>query len=410
MKFLKFTVVIILLSLFIVTGCKKDDGDDDVVPKYLVDFELYTPSVSYTADNLRFLLGQFGLSSFANQIKYEITINKIRYKTLFNGDTIIASGIVATPVAVEKKQSFPILSYQHGTLFQKSEGPSVNPTNEIMTYMASTGMVVVIADYIGFGASSAEFHPYMHNEYTVNAVLDMIRASKEFLKSENPCNINDQLFMLGYSQGGSATVGALSAIENNVNNSDITVTAASAGGGAYDLTGLRDWIMNQQRYEQPAFMAYILESYSRYSNLGSNFDFSLVFSNELPVEVKGLVDGFVAQTAVNSSFKTTYNDELFNDNFENDSIFANDPVYASMRQAFNMNKISAWPLTAKLRLYHGNDDIWVPVDQSSQLFQEFKNQGSSARVSLNLLPSMDHSEAAIPTVTESINWFLSIGE
>jgi hypothetical protein len=73
---------------------------------------------------------------------------------------------------------FPILSYQHGTIFRKNEAPSVNTNNEFMLYLASTGMVVVIADYVGYGSSSTHFHPYMHKEYTVNAVLDMNQGNQ----------------------------------------------------------------------------------------------------------------------------------------------------------------------------------------------------------------------------------------
>lgn len=410
MKILKFAGVILFLSLFIISGCKKDDGEDDIVPKYLVDFELYENAPGLSADNLKLLLTQFEMNELAEQVKYDISIHTIKYKTFFEGDTIIASGIVVNPIAIDNKETFPVVSYQHGTTFKKSECPSENPTNEPMTYLASTGMVVLIADYIGFGASSAEYHPYLHNEYTVNAVLDMIRASKEFLKTEKPCEINEQLFLMGYSQGGSATVGALSAIENNNANSDISVTAATAGGGAYDLNGLREWIMKQQRYEKPSFIAYILESYSRYTDMGANFDFSLVFSDKLPIAVAGLVDGITPESAVNQSFGTVFREELFNDNFENDSLFAIDSEYASIRQAFNDNKIVAWPISTKLRIYHGNDDVWVPADQSLQLIKDFQALGVSSKVSLYLLPGMDHTGAAFSTMAESVNWFLNSGK
>src|SRR5690606_4091336 len=113
---------------------------------------------------------------------YDIQIYKVVYKTLFEGDSVLASGVIAIPVPLTKKETFPLLSYQHGTIVKKNEAPSVNTNAEFMTYVASAGMVVAIPDYIGFGASSSAFHPFMHKEYTVNAVLDMIRAAKELIK------------------------------------------------------------------------------------------------------------------------------------------------------------------------------------------------------------------------------------
>lgn len=402
MKVFRIYWIAVLALLFVFVGCNKGTDDEkEIIPKYLVDQD---EQASITSSSISALLNVYGASDLASKAKYDIKVYKIVYKTLFKGDSILVSGLVATPVPTNKNDKFPMMSYQHGTLFKKAEAPSENPSSELMTYVASTGMVVAIADYIGFGTSDNEFHPYMINQYTVNAVLDMIRAAKEFVQIEEPCNITDKLFLFGYSQGGSATVGALSAIENDNANSDLSVTAASAGGGAYDLNEFRKWIMKQPVYEKPSFVTYILDSYSQYTDM--DVDDSLIFSKQFAQSIPGLIDGVKSEAEINSSFGTFYIDELFYDDFENDSIYENDEVYATLRQAFDENKISAWSLNTPLALYFGTDDKWVPGEQSIRLYQAFGQQGAGAKIIYKPLAGMDHSSAFVPALLGTIDWFL----
>jgi pimeloyl-ACP methyl ester carboxylesterase len=417
MKMLKYFSVVLVMSLLVFSGCKEDDEEEEIVLKYLVDYQEYTPSTTYSVDNIKTGLTLLGYSELAAKVKYDILLYTISYKTLFEGDSIIVSGVVAVP---DGSADFPIMSFQHGTLALKSDAPSLNLDIDVASlvsgtdsdesslqpfFLASTGMVVLIPDYIGFGSSSAYFHPFMHNQYTVYAVLDMIRASKEFIATEKPCNINDDLFLYGYSQGGSATVGALSAIENDNANSDISVTAASAGGGAYDLMGLQEWIMQQTRYEQPYYIAYLLESYSEYENI--DIDYSLVFSEDFADMIPGIIDGVTDGDAINDMFGTTHVGELFNDSFEDYDIFSVDDSYASIREAFDDNEIAAWSIETPLYLYYGSDDVWIPGDQTLELYQNFQSLSVGSTVGLKPLAGYDHVSSVYPSIVGSIEWFLS---
>lgn len=402
MRKMYFPWVFILVSLFLIVGCG-EDNDDEIIPKYLVDSELFTPALPNTAENIKSFLAPFGMTELTAKVKYDIQIHRITYKTLFEGDSILVSGVVASPMANDKKETFPVMSYQHGTLFRKADAPSVNTANEFMCWLASTGLVVIIPDYIGFGASSFNFHPYMHKQYTINAVLDMIRASKEFIKIEKPCEINDKLFLLGYSQGGGATVAALSAIENLPANSDLKVTASAAGGGAYDMKGFREWIMNQQRYDKPSYLAYLLESYLKYTDL--DIDYNLVFKDKYAQLIPGLIDGIKSDDAINSAFDSYAVSGLFHNDFQNNATFATNPVYASMRKAFDDNKVTGWAIQSSLSLYYGTTDVWVPGDQTMVLFQQFQDKGVGAKVRMRPLVGMNHITAFPTTIQESLDWF-----
>ena len=131
MKVFKIYWVAVFILLFIVAGCDKgDDNGEEIVPKYLVDSEL-TDEDPMTSSSISSLLNFYGLSELAAKAKYDVNVYKIIYKTLFEGDSILVSGLVATPVPAGKSDKFPMLSYQHGTLFEKADAPSEGGTEKL---------------------------------------------------------------------------------------------------------------------------------------------------------------------------------------------------------------------------------------------------------------------------------------
>jgi hypothetical protein len=407
MKAICFLKLILLLSLFIFSGCKKND-DIEVVPVFLIDFSEYSlTSNQYSASNIKSYFEGSGLTDVAALAKYDIKVFKVNYKTSFKGDSITASGLLAVPIPKEKSDAFPLLSYQHSTITSNAQSPTVNPQAEstsIVLYMASTGFIVMIPDYIGYGSSSGYFHPFMIRQYSDNAVLDFIRASKEFIATEKPCKTNNKLFLSGYSEGGSASMSALNAIENDPRNSDIVVTATACGAGIYNLSTFRSWMVGRPKYDQPYIIAYLLESFKRYSN--QVIDDSLVFSNEYATLVPEMFDGVRSGDQINEIFNTLSVGELFNDNFEHpDTIFNNDKNYTGLRAAFSENSISAWSLKSDVTLFYGKSDMWVPGEQSLKIYSEFRTQGATSRIKIDAIDGQNHNGALIPTLARSISWF-----
>ncbi|MBN1767813.1 MAG: prolyl oligopeptidase family serine peptidase [Prolixibacteraceae bacterium] len=412
MKALKFTWAIIALSLLFFVSCSEDPDDPEVKiePRYLVETE--TISTIYTASLKQLLQTTGDANGIADQLNYDVELYSVVYKTYFEGDTIEASGVFACPVSSGK--SFPMISYQHGTIFTKAEAPTVylesqgymtNQSNEALAaiVMASAGNIVVMADYIGFGESEEFFHPYMNVEYTNNAVLDMIRASKEFISVDAPCASNNKLFLLGYSQGGSATTGSLKAIETEAANSDIDVTAAVAGSGAYNLSEFRKYVMKpNSEYQKPSFILYIFESLKEYSP--ADIDYSLIFSEEYVEMVPGMIDGYTYSYVIDNELGT-YMGRIFNDNFEDDETFNTSDDYAPLRVAFEANSVEGWDIETPLKLFYSNGDIWVPASQSSLFYASFPSTKQGSTVKLNPLTGLDHVGAFYPTILGALEWF-----
>lgn len=138
-----------------------------------------------------------------------VTLYRIAYESVipeWNNQKVMAYGLVAIPEGATN--GTPIVSYQHGTAFEKDNAPS-NPDGSIETRLAllqfaSQGYIVVAADYFGNGSLSTVPNAYFLKRSTEQAMFDMHTASLEFLKKKSIQP--GKLFLLGWSQGGYNTM------------------------------------------------------------------------------------------------------------------------------------------------------------------------------------------------------------
>ncbi|NJO68694.1 MAG: prolyl oligopeptidase family serine peptidase, partial [Bacteroidetes bacterium] len=220
MKFIKFNtskfqltrlVILFLIAAALIQSCKEDE-----TPKPVRDV-----LVSYEkVGNITYDKIQVGFSILLNsypEVKdipylntYNVDIYKVKYKTTFKGETINASGMAYVP---KSNAAFPVISFQNGTNTVNANAPSMNYTDSqfaLLQYLSGLGYIVVAPDYIGFGESANILHPYYHRESNDAAVIDLIRATEEIINEKAvSCTSNGKLMLIGYSQGGWATLSAL---------------------------------------------------------------------------------------------------------------------------------------------------------------------------------------------------------
>ena len=155
----------------------------------------------------------------------------------------------------------PLISYQHGTISNNSNVPSNMGGEFIIGLIAAAhGYVVSMPDYLGMGDGPG-FHPYSHAATEASAVLDLIRAGKTFCNNSGT-PLNDQLFLMGYSQGGHATMAAIREIELYY-PTEFNVVATVPMAGPYDLSGVqRELLESDSVYSQPGYLPYIMLGYN----------------------------------------------------------------------------------------------------------------------------------------------------
>jgi hypothetical protein len=392
-------------SMFL-NSCQKEEDPTSQPTNYLVGYEKIN---DYSASFIKILLGTMenvypGIDTLITDVKYGIDLYKVTYHTKFHGSMILASGLICVP---SSDNDFPILSFQNGTNTFKMNAPTINPADPLYTLMemmASHGYVVTIADYVGFGASSSILHPYYDKTSSNDAVINLIKAAHELLnQSDVKAGSNGKHFLMGYSQGGWATLCALN--EANIHNNDsIQVVATSCGAGAYDIPAMSDYVLQQQLFPGPIYLPYYI--YSRIDNGDLSESLSVFFKEPYASRIPGLFDGTNTNSEINEQLNDTISLLLTDDMLNNLDTGSN---FEDLRNAMLSSSIEAWNTTSLLRFYHGTNDLNVPPFQSDMIYNKFRNIGlSDSQLSLIPIPGATHETGLIPWGVNTIMWFDSL--
>jgi pimeloyl-ACP methyl ester carboxylesterase len=223
--------------------------------------------------------------------KYHVSAYKITYYTESASEgTIQVSGLLVMPWKLcGGPVNVPILSLQHPTQVERKYSPSnikiLDPelTVPVALAIASTGYIVVAADYPGMGIDYG-VHPYCQESIALS-VIDMIRAGRDAKKlAWMNTTWNNQLFLMGYSEGGYVTM--VTARELQENHADeFTVTAVAPLDGPYSLSGtMRDVMLDADAsYSAPYFLPYTLKGYGAiYGYQTTDFDFQTAVKTSVP--------------------------------------------------------------------------------------------------------------------------------
>ena len=401
----RLLTIIFLLSIFSSCDLFNNDNDTNPTDQYLASYEKVTSYLpAFIESILEPLANKYPeLDPIVAKIEHGVIVYKISYMTSFNGEDVIASGLVCVPTSLGE---FPVLSYQNGTNTQHSKAPSVNPDNELfllLEFMASTGFIITIPDYLGFGASDNMFHPYLDKESTVQSVLDMQRAVKELDTNYLDVEMNNDYYIAGYSQGGWATMQLQKAIEEDYSEV-FNLRASACSAGPYDLNYINEYVLDLEDYPMPYFLGYIFNSY--YNLEGITTPINEIFKAPFDAKILTLYDGTRAGEEINNELDTKIS-RLFTADYISDYNTAE--KYSSVKDMLTLNSISAWKTTTPTMLIHGDKDTFVPPQVTSQIFANFLNQGVGVdKVMMVPLPGATHQTAVIPAGIASINWFLEI--
>lgn len=397
---LKFGFLILLMLL--VVACNRDT-DDILDNDYLVNYEassVYPLAVIKSALSIR-MLEYPELDDIVEHVKYSVQIYKINYKTHFGDSVVTASGLVCLPMADEQ---FPVISFQNGTNTDHNNAPSTNPTNPnymMLEFMASNGYIVLITDYIGFGASSDLLHPYYHRTSSNNAVIDLIHAFGEMSQRNDIMAAgNDSVYLMGYSQGGWATLSAFDEIQQDGSLS-FEVAAVSCGAGAYDLMTMSTYVLGVETFPGPIYLPYFIYSQQLAGSITDPL--TKFFKEPYAGRIPGLFNGLYDNDEINSQLTNTISELVTADMLDN---FETGPEYAELRALLNENSVSAWNTETKVNLYHGTEDIHVPPQQTSALYDDFISSGADpGQVSYIEFEGLTHVTGLLPWGIATINWF-----
>jgi pimeloyl-ACP methyl ester carboxylesterase len=393
-------LLLAVLLLNGLAGCRSEEEPQPTQPggqDLFVSAQMIATFPKAQAQTLATLAG-FG--AFASQLQYDATYYKLIYKTTYKGQQIQVSGLLGVPLNTPKAPA--LLSAQHGTTFKQSESPSNFPSTFTgFELFAGAGFVTVIPDFIGLGVSGNVAQPYYDKATSAGAVVDMIKAAKYYLQQRNIA-VNKNLFLLGYSEGGYVTMAAQQEIETNAQHG-LSLTAAAAGAGGYDLNGMLTGVAAVTNYATPSYLALILYGYN--DAYGWNRPMSDFFQAPYAARIPALLDGTKTRTDIESQL-TTSPVALFTPAF-----FAalgtagGEPV---LRQKLTDNSFGGWAPRSPTRLYHGTADESVFYQTSVSTLASFKAAGATTNVTLTSIPGGTHESSITPMMADALPWLQSL--
>ncbi len=390
---LNSSIIVLLLSLFFFACSESEDSPVEPINQrgnLLQSSSTATYSVSF----LTGLFSSFGIDdTFDVNLIYDVEVYKINYQTIGpNGESQNASGAIFVPSG---QNNLSLISLQHGTQANRSRVGSVNPFSSPEGLLAaSLGYFAVVPDYLGLGDSQM-LHPYLNETASASVVLDIIRAGREFA-NQNNFTLNGQVFLAGYSEGGYVTLAAQKDIELN-HSSEITLTASAPMAGPYDINLTARNLIEQEVYEQPSFLAFIIVSYDEYENWNRIDD---IFNSPYNQNVVQLFDGSLSTEDINPQLSNNIS-ELFTSSFINNFLNGTD---TQVINAFSANSLLDWSSNVPTKFYHGDADEFVPFENAVAAKDKFIANGNTD-VELVSIPGGTHATSIFPSILGAVEWF-----
>jgi len=400
-----FWNLLLLTGLFL-TSCDNDEAliglqeEDQILVRLISADKMSKPTVA----NVKSLISSSGLDFPITQMQYDVQIWKITYETLYKGSNIVASGMAYIPLG--DGEEFSYLAFAHTTIAANNQAPSELSMADIQTFlyaaMASTGLITVVPDLIGFGSSRDIMHPYYVEEMSSLAVIDELRAVRELLNQEE-ISSDGELYLSGYSQGGYVAMATHKYIEeHDIEYFDLKASFTSSGG--YDMKGVRDFFFDQEIYQHPYFMAYIAESYRTYYDYDTTWA-SQIFNEPYDHIVVGLFNGITAGAQINTRLNDTIAILIAPE-------FLSDPdsgVFSEFSQLFEQNSLLDWIPEISMHLYHGNADITVPYQNTVDTYGAFLASGVPPEiVTLTTFEGADHYTGVVPYLESFFNTIMKL--
>ncbi len=379
----------LLLLFFIATGLSAQTLVSDTI---LLRLSKADVDSLYTAN---------GVPAFLFPTQYAVNVHRVIYNTLDGkNQPTIASGLVVVPVG--DTCPVPFISYQHGTQSKKDQVFSYLKGEWIVGVAgAATGYLACLPDYIGLGFGPG-IHPYQHAETEARAVVDILRAAREIGVREG-LNLSEELFLLGYSQGGHATMAAHREIQQNLAG-EFTVTASAPLSGAYDMSGVQfDMVASFDPYSVPGYLPFLIIGYQDVYGTLYN-DISEIFAEPYDSILPPLFDGNYTIGEVNAVMPSV--PRLIIDSAYAAAFFS-DPQHPALL-ALKDNDVYDWVPEAPVRMSYCEMDEEVSFLNAFVARDTMQARGATNVEIVNRSSTLGHFECAQPSILLTKFWFDSL--
>ena len=263
----------------------------------------------------------------------------------------------------------PIKRYilvSHYTIASNREAPSNIFSLEGL--LVKLGYALIIPDYIGYGVTWDKVHPYLVMELTARNVLDMYYAVVPFLEKAGCAPEHDDIYLMGYSQGGATTMAVQHEIEHH--DRPIKIRRVFAGGGPYDIKYTYDQFVETNWASYPCAVPIMMQGMVVGNKL--NLDMSTMMASNIYENLDEWVNSKRYTTnQINALIGTKVTSELLTSVGMDRQSKEVSELYKAMTE--NSILTYSWTPKAPVYMFHSMDDDVVPFENAMRAKSKWKN-------------------------------------
>ena len=286
----------------------------------------------------------------------------------FNDITL--SGKVMLPRGRKPKR---MILVSHYTVGSNAEAPS--NCFSLEGVLVKLGYGLIIPDYRGYGITADQVHPYLVMLETAVNVTDMYFAVREWLKAVDMEPEYDDIYLMGYSQGGANTMAVEYVCELLYGDPDypelyIPIHRVFAGGGPYDVKATFERFITTDIAGYPVAVPLVLQGMIKGNNLQIKMED--IMQPWLCEKLDEWVNSKKYTTAqINSFIGTKVTHELLT----KETMDQKSDNVAELYKAMTENSVISynWQPQAPVYILHSMDDETVPYTNASNAKAKWSN-------------------------------------
>ena len=282
---------------------------------------------------------------------------------------VTLSGKVMLPKGRKPKR---MILVSHYTVGSNAEAPSNCFSLEGL--LVKLGYGLIIPDYLGYGITADQVHPYLVMLLTAYQITDMYFAVRDWLKAVGMEPEHEDIYLLGYSQGGANTMAVEYLCEMAYNDPAdeyyIPIHRVFAGGGPYDVKATYERFVNTDTAGYPVAVPLVLQG--------------MIKGNHLNIQMGDMMQPWLCNKMdewVNSKKYTTkqingfINSTVTHELLTKEAMDQTSNKVAELYKAMTENSVVAadWTPQSSVYLLHSMDDETVPYTNASNAKAKWKD-------------------------------------
>lgn len=285
-----------------------------------------------------------------------------------NWDSIRLSGKVMLPKGRKPKR---MILVSHYTVCSNAEAPS--NAFSLEGVLVEQGYGLIIPDYLGYGFTADQVHPYLVMDLTARNVVDMYLAVRPWLKAVGMEPEYDDINLMGYSQGGANTMAVQYLIENEYcwkeDPDYIQIHRVFAGGGPYDVKATYERFVTTDTAGYPVAVPLVLQG--------------MILGNNLNIKMTDLMQDWLyahmddwinCKRFTSAQINTFINTKVTHKLLTEEAMNQKSENVAELYKAMTANSITTynWIPEAPVYMMHSMDDEVVPYTNATNAKSRWK--------------------------------------